>query len=57
MVYSATTELLVVANEVTPVYIHLLKTGSVEIIVTWGDDQFEENDIQEDVAAIWEIQS
>lgn len=54
IVYSATTEVLVAANEVTPVYIHLMKTGSVEIIVTWGDDRFEENDIQEDAAAIWE---
>ncbi len=51
---TAATEVLVEANEVTPVYIHLMKTGSVEIIVTWGDDQFEENDIQEDAAAIWE---
>ena len=55
IIYTATTEVLVIANQVTPVYIHLMKTGSVEIIVTWGDDRFEENDYQEDAAALWEF--
>ncbi|MFH0758179.1 MAG: pre-peptidase C-terminal domain-containing protein [Bacteroidota bacterium] len=54
IIYSATTDVLVVANLVTPVYIHLMKTGSVEIIVTWGDDRFEDNDYLEDAAALWE---
>lgn len=54
IIYTASKEILVVANEVTPVYIHLMKTGSLEIIVTWGDDRFEGNDSQEQATPIWE---
>ena len=51
IVYTGSTEVEVIAGEITPVHLDLLNTGSLEISVTWGggeppthDDRFEDND-------------
>lgn len=51
IVYSGSTDVEVIAGEITPVHLDLLNTGSLAISVTWGggdppdqDDRFEDND-------------
>ncbi len=51
IIYSGSTEVEVIAGEITPVHLVLLNTGSLAISVTWGegdppdqDDRFEDND-------------
>jgi len=38
IIYSGSTKVEILVGKVTKVQLHLSKTGSVEIIVTWGDD-------------------
>lgn len=38
IVYSGTTEVQIIGGEVTSVQLHLSKTGSLDITVTWGSD-------------------
>jgi hypothetical protein len=50
IVYTGSTDVEVIAGEITPVHLDMLNTGSLAISVTWGgdppgqDDRFEDND-------------
>lgn len=38
IIYSGSSQVDVLVGKVTPVYIHLYKTGSIEVIVTWEEE-------------------
>ncbi|MGW8317129.1 MAG: hypothetical protein ACWGNV_16150, partial [Bacteroidales bacterium] len=50
IIYSGSTDVEVIPNQITPVHLDLKNTGSLEITVSWegataaGDDRFEDND-------------
>ena len=61
VVYTGSTEVEVIAGQITPVHLDLLNTGSLEISVTWGagepvkgDDRFEDNDQMSEATPIRE---
>lgn len=60
VIYSGSTDVEVVPNEITPVHLDLTNVGSLEISVSWGgtthtgDDRFEDNDSMEEATQIHE---
>ena len=60
VIYSGSTEVEVIPNEITPVHLDLTNLGSLEISVSWsgniqtGDDRFEDNDSMEEATKIYE---
>lgn len=60
IIYTASQEIEILTNQLTSVALELMGTGSLEIIVTWGDvvttgeDEFEDNDQLQDAAPIYE---
>lgn len=60
VIYSGSTDVEVIPNEITPVHLDLTNIGSLEISVSWGgstptgDDRFEDNDSMEDATRIHE---
>lgn len=60
VIYSGSTDVEVIPNEITPVHLDLTNVGSLEISVSWGgntqmgDDRFEDNDSMEEATPIHE---
>jgi hypothetical protein len=60
IIYSGSTDVEVIPNEITPVHLDLTNTGSLEISVSWGgeaptgDDRFENDDTMEEATHLYE---